>query len=159
MRQFNSAWKLSYIIFSIITLLATGNALAEEERRTPLQKYQGAYAGAFLICFLQQKQVFLLEKAKLKGVTLDPEFGKDIDLEACKNNGLGKMKVEYLNVLPMVKNKEGRDALKEHYVHAIMHIKEITPWTNESEETHTERMERTYRESKELYVRFEITQP
>lgn len=146
-------------VILIIVLSVSFNAVAEEDKRTPLEKYQGAYTGAYLLCILQQKQLFLLEKAKQKGVTLDPEFGKDVDIESCKQKGLSEMKNEYSNVLPMIKNKEGREALKEHYVHAIMHIKEISPRAKENEETYTERMNRTFRESKELYVRFEITQP
>lgn len=146
-------------IFLIVVLSISCNALAEEDKRTPLEKYQGAYTGAYLICILQQKQLFLMEKAKQKGVTLDPEFGKEVDIEACKEKGLADMKTEYTNVLPLIKNKEGKEALKEHYVHAIMHIKEITPWAKENEDAYTERMNRTFRESKELYVRFEITQP
>ena len=41
------------------------------------------YKRQYLLCILQQKQLFLLEKAKQKGVTLDPEFGKDVDIESC----------------------------------------------------------------------------
>lgn len=146
-------------IFLLVVLSVSCNSFAEEDKRTPLEKYQGAYIGAYLTCILEQKQLFLLEKAKQKGVALDPEFGKDVDIEACKQKGLAEMKKEYTNVLPMIKSKEGRESLKEHYVHAIMHIKEITPWAKENEESYTERMNRTFRKSKELYVRFEITQP
>ncbi len=147
-----------YTILLIVALF-TSNAFAQEDKRTPLEKYQGAYTAAYLICILQQKQLFLIEKAKQRGVTLDQDFGKSVDIEGCKKDGLSKMKTQYENVLPMIKHKEGRDALKEHYVYAIMHIKEITPWANENEDKYTERMNRTFRESKELYVRFEITQP
>ena len=68
-------------VILIIVLSVSFNAVAEEDKRTPLEKYQGAYTGAYLLCILQQKQLFLLEKAKKKGVTLDPEFGKDVDIE------------------------------------------------------------------------------
>lgn len=151
--------RLTFYAISLIFALSTSNSFAQEDERTPLEKYQGAYTGAYLICILQQKQLFIIEKAKQRGVTLDKDFGKDADIEACKIDGLSKMKAEYANVLPMIKNKEGRDALKEHYVRAIMHIREIAPWAKENEDTYTERMNRTFRESKELYVRFEITQP
>lgn len=159
MNQINKMWKLLIIALVIMAMFGNGGVLAEEDKRTPLEKYQGAYFGAYLFCVVQQKIVFLMEKAKQKGVALDPDVGKDVDIEACKQNGLVKIKKEYSNVLIMIKNKQGRDALKEHYVHAIMHIKEITPWAKENEDTYTERMNRTFRESKELYVRFEITQP
>lgn len=151
--------RLIFYTISLIVALSTSNSFAQEDKRTPLEKYQGAYTGAYLICILQQKQLFIIERAKQRGVTLDQDFGKDVDIEACKKDGLSKMKAEYENVLPTIKNTEGRDALKEHYVHAIMHIKEITPWAKENEAAYTERMNHTFRESKKLYVRFEITQP
>lgn len=159
MIRFLYANKFAHVILLIHIIFSSGSALAEEDKRTPLERYQGSYTGAWLLCVLQQKQLFILEKAKQKGVTLDPEFGKDVDIEACKKKGLAEMKKEYLNVVPLINNDEGRAALKEHYVHAIMHIKEIAPRAKEDEDVYTERMNRTFRKSKELYVRFEITQP
>lgn len=84
-------------VILILVLSVSFNAFGDEDKRTPLQKYQGAYTGAYLLCVLQQKQLFLLEKAKQKGVTLDPEFGKEVDMEACKQKGLAEMKKEYTN--------------------------------------------------------------
>jgi|JI10StandDraft_1071094.scaffolds.fasta_scaffold652213_2 hypothetical protein len=157
----NRLFNIRLIVYtlSLIFALSTSTSFAQEDKRTPLEKYQGAYAGAYLICVLQQKKLFIIERAKQRGITLDQDFGKDVDIEECKKDGLSKMKAEYENVSPTIKNVEGRDALKEHYVHAIMHIKEITPWAKESEAAYTERMNQTFRESKKLYVRFEITQP
>jgi hypothetical protein len=151
--------KIIQSIFFILLVFNTGFLLAEEDTRTPFQKYQGAYLGAYLTCVLQQKQIFLLEKARSKGATLDPTFGKDIDLETCKTKGLLEMKKEYKNILPLITTEESKVALKEHYVHAIMHIEEIAPRQKEDEDSYTERMNQTFRNSKELFVRFEITLP
>ena len=105
------------------------------------------------------KTTFLLEKAKSKGVTLDSKFGKEVNLEACKTKELLEMKKEYKNILPLITTEESKVALKEHYVHAIMHIEEIAPRQKEDEDSYTERMNQTYWSSKELFVRFEITLP
>lgn len=69
------------------------------------------------------------------------------------------MKKEYKNVLPLIATGESKIALKEHYVHAIMHIEEIDARPKEDEDAYTERMNNNFRSSKELFVRFEITLP
>lgn len=143
------------LIFTMIAFSIFGNAIAGDDNRTPLQKYQGAYIEAYLTCAMKQKIIYLREKTEEKGEALS----NDLDMVSCKNDGLARMKKEYLRVLPLVKGNEGRDSLKEHYVHAVMHIKEISPWANEDEATYMERMNKTFRKSRELYVRFEITQP
>jgi hypothetical protein len=150
------AVKLMLLIF-VSSIL--GNAVAGDDSRTPLEKYQGAYLGAFLTCVMKQKIIYLKDRAEQKGVELDGNFGDDFDMKSCKVDGLSSMKKEYLRVLPMIKGFDGKNSLNEHYVHAVMHIKEIEPWFNEDEATYMERMNKTFRKSKELYVRFEITQP
>ena len=151
--------KIIQRILFILLVFNSGFLSAEEDRRTPFQKYQGAFVGAYLTCVLEQKKFFLLEKARSKGVILDPTFGKDFDLEACKTKGLLEMKKEYKNVLPLIATGESKIALKEHYVHAIMHIEEIDSRPKEDEDAYTERMNNNFRSSKELFVRFEITLP
>lgn len=151
--------KIIQSILFILLLFNSGFLSAVEDKRTPVQKYQGAYVGAYLTCTLQQKLLFLLEKAKSKGVTLDSKFGKEVNLEACKTKELLEMKKEYKNILPLITTEESKVALKEHYVHAIMHIEEITPRQKEDEDAYTERMNNNFRRSRELFVRFEITLP
>jgi hypothetical protein len=69
------------------------------------------------------------------------------------------MKTEYNNLLPMLTNPEGKKALQEHYVAAIMHVKGARSRPNEGDSAFTERMNEAHRKSDELWVRFEITQP
>jgi hypothetical protein len=158
MIHFINAKRLFQFVLVIFLLVCSSTLSAEEDKRTPLERYQGAYQAAFLTCALHQK-ILLLEKAKQKGTTPESELGKDVIISKCKEDHLLKMKKEYNNVLPLIATDEGKAALKEHYVHAIMHIKEIDARTKENDETYTDRMAKTYRKSRELYVRFEITQP
>lgn len=131
-----------------------------EDKRTPLDKYQGAYTGAWFLCTLTQKMVFLTEKSKVRGISLDSDKAKtDSDVSICIENGLAEMKKEYNSILPLVKNPEGKKALQEHYVAAIMHVKGTHSRPKENDTDFTERMNETKRKTDELWVRFEITQP
>jgi len=134
---------------------------AEEsvDRRTPLERYQGAYLGAWLMCTLVQKKLFLIEKAKAKGVALDPKLTKDTDISSCQSKGLAEMKKEYTNVVTLVKNEEGKKALLDHYVAAVIHVKEAQSRATEDDQSFTARMNANKRKTDELWVRFEVTQP
>ena len=50
--------KIIQSIFFILLLFNPGFLSAVEDKRTPVQKYQGAYVGAYLTCTLQQKLLF-----------------------------------------------------------------------------------------------------
>lgn len=147
------------IMLTVALFFVIGNSYAKDDNRTPFEKYQGAYVGAYLICAVQQKIIYVRERSGQSTTALEKGAGDDLDMDSCKANGLARMKEEYTRVLPLVRGEEARAALREHYVHAVMHMKEITPWPNEDESTYMERMNRTFRKSRELYVRFEITQP
>ncbi|MRR54272.1 MAG: hypothetical protein EG822_07150 [Deltaproteobacteria bacterium] len=136
--------------------LTTDNA---KDKRTPFEKYEGAYLGRYALCAMTQKLVFLNELAEDRGRTLDPESIRTAkDVFACIEKGLVEMKKEYNNVLRLVKKPESKKALKEHYVAAIMHVKGTHPQYKEDESTYMERMRETKRKTDELWVRFEITQ-
>jgi predicted patatin/cPLA2 family phospholipase len=159
MKKAYSLKKLYQVILITFLAFISINISAEEDKRTPFEKYQGAYTGAYMLCVLQQKMAFIVENARLRGTPLDAGFKNKTDLPTCQKTGLREMKKEYNNILPLITNNEGKEAIKEHYVHAIMHIKKIEPYTKESEAVYTKRMNKTFRDSEELYVRFEITQP
>ena len=135
------------------------NALTSEDKRTPFEKYQGAYLAAWLQCVLKQKLIFVIEKGEAKGIPMKPYTEKDTNISICIKEGLKKMKKEYNNILPLVKTEDGKKALLEHYVAAIMHVKETYPRHDEDEIAYTNRMNETQRKTTELWVRFEITQP
>lgn len=129
------------------------------DRRTPLQRYQGAYLAGWLKCTLMQKKLFLIEKARARGVALDPEFTKETDMSSCVNEGLAEMKKEYNTVVQLVKNEDGRKALLDHYVAAVMHVKETLARAAEDDQSFTARMNENKRKTDELWIRFEVTQP
>ena len=131
----------------------------KDDNRTPFEKYQGAYTGAWLMCVLNQKLAFTILKLHAKGLPVEADLEEKVNIPACKKKGLAQMKQEYINISPLVKNKAGEDALLEHYVAAIMHVKETHVFPKETESSYTERMNETQRNTKELWVRFEITQP
>jgi hypothetical protein len=58
----------NYWVFRATTVNGKINIVDSEDKRTPFQKYQGAYTGAWLICFLTQKLIFLTEKNKAAGI-------------------------------------------------------------------------------------------
>lgn len=154
-----------FSIFSIFLLILQGSfcfaedSKLDKDRRTPFEKYQGAYLGAWLVCAVTQKKVFLIEQAKAKGVELDPDFYKNTDVSACIKNGLEEMKKEYNNILPLVVNESGKTSLENHYVAAIMHVKNTQPRIDEDDNSYMKRMNETKIKTDELWVRFEITQP
>jgi len=152
-------YQKSHFVFIILLLLYSSSVFAEEDKRTPFEKYQGAYTFAWLKCVIGQKLAFTIKKAHAQGVTVGADLEKDADIPACKKKGLADMKKEYNNILPLVKNEVGKKALVEHYVAAIMHIKSTHDYPNETEKGYTNRMNETQRKTKELWVRFEITQP
>jgi len=149
----------SFLFFIIILLLHASYVFAEEDKRTPFEKYQGAYTGAWLMCTLNQKLAFRIKEAHARGVQVEPELEEKVDIPACKKKGLADMKKEYNNILPLVKNEAGKKALTEHYVAAIMHVKSTHDYPKETEENFTDRMNEANRKTTELWVRFEITQP
>lgn len=132
---------------------------ASEDRRTPSQRMQGAYLGAWLKCVLVQKKVFIAEKAKERGVKLQPDFLKEGELSDCISSGLEEMKREYTVFKTTVKGVEGEKALTDYYVAAILHVKGTSPFGGEDDPTYMKRMNDMKRKTDELWVRFEITQP
>lgn len=130
-----------------------------KDKRTPFEKYEGAYFGAYGLCAMTQKLVFTIESAKNRGVSLDSELIKTTeDVSSCIKKGLAEMQKEYNAIQHLVKNAEGKKALKEHYVAAVMHVKETHPKYNEDESDYMERMRLTKRKTDELWVRFEVAQ-
>ena len=132
---------------------------AREDKRTPSQRLQGAYLAAWLKCALVQKKVFLAEKAKERGVKMEPDFLKDGELSSCISSGLDEMKREYTTFKTTVKNEEGQKALTDYYVAAILHVKGTSPFGGEDDPSYMKRMNDLKRKTDELWVRFEITQP
>ena len=155
----NKYHQSSYLVIVGLFLFYSSVIFSEEDKRTPFEKYQGAYAGAWLMCTLNQKLAFKIEEAHARGVPVKPELEKKVDIPACKKKGLADMKKEYNNILPIVKNEAGKKALTEHYVAAIMHVKSTHDYPKETEEVYTDTMNETHRKTTELWVRFEITLP
>jgi len=150
------------LLFAFSTVLHASNVTTVDtnDKRTPFQKYNGAYLGAWLLCSLEQEMVFLTNKFKDRGIPLDSDEAKtDADVSMRIDNGLAEMKKEYNNIQPLVKNPEGEKALQEHYVAAIMHVKGTHSRPKENVTDFKERMNDTKRKTDELWVRFEITQP
>lgn len=142
--------------FISAVMLAPGVVSAEEDTRTPEERYQGDYLGAWLLCALEQKKAFLEEKARQRGISLD---GEKSDVSACIENGLKKVKVGYNEMRSLVKNAEGLEALKDHYVAAILHVRGTHANIGEDDDEFMARMNETKKKTDELWVRFEITQP
>jgi hypothetical protein len=130
-----------------------------KDKRTPLQKYHGAYTKVWYLCALTQKKVFMIEKARNSGISLGSDFEKDADVSVCIEKGLAEMKTEYNNFLPLVTITEGKKALQDHYVAAILNVKNTQPRYNEIESDYMDRINNAKRVTDELWVRFEITQP
>lgn len=141
------------LVLACFCTLQPNHLRAEEDNRTPEERYQGAYFGAWLLCTLQQKGVFLEAKAKERGIEFD---GDKYDVSACIEKGLKGMKGEYEIMQSLVKNKEGLKALENHYVAAILHIKGTHAYINEDESAFMARMNETKEKTDELWVRFEI---
>jgi hypothetical protein len=129
------------------------------DKRTPAQRYQGAYLGAWLLCTLNQKLIYKYAEAEQRGIRIEADRKRPGNMDDCIKGGLVNMKAEYLGMQKLISGVAAKRALEEHYVGAIMHVKQTHPRPRETEDTYTERMNEMKRKTDELWVRFEITQP
>lgn len=150
------------IILMMLLVIVSANSVAEStpDMRTPFEKYQGAYTGAWLLCTMKNKLAYVRETGRKKNIEMDSDRDKDLkDIEDCIKDGLGSMKIEYKNMLSVIVRTNGAGkALTDHYVNAILTVKGIS-YRSESEADFMQRLNENRKKTEELWTRFEITQP
>lgn len=144
--------------------VVSANSVAESkpDTRTPFEKYQGAYTGAWLLCTMETKLAYVREIARKKNMEVESDRDKDlIGIDICIKKGLESMKTEYKNMLSVIvktKTNGAEKALTDHYVSAILTVKGIS-YRGESEADFMQRLNENRTKTEELWTRFEITQP
>jgi len=144
-----------------ITMAMAADSIAAEadpraDKRTPEQRYEGAFTAARLLCgatlILSQK----VAEAREKGISVEPEIARMADLSACLKKQLADMEAEYKKFIALQKPKNAKDALTDHYVAAVLTVKGISPFIGEIRAAYKDRQTENKRRADEKWVRFEL---
>lgn len=133
------------------------SAPSQTDRRTPIERYQGAYTGARVLCaathILSQK----VEEAQARQIEVKPETRERANLSKCLSEQLATLKTEYQSFSRSLGKRDSQKALTDHYVSAVLAVKGISPYIGESQSSYRERQQSNQRKTEEMWVLFELT--
>lgn len=129
---------------------------AEPETRTPEDRYQGTFTFARLSCFLSNKLAKSVAQLREKNIPVKAETLEMADISLCQKKQIEAMGIAYKKFLVLQKSKDAKNALKEHYVAAILAVKGTSSYIGETEADHNQRASEDLRKANEKWVKFEI---
>jgi hypothetical protein len=143
-------------LFGVLLALFSLHVVSAEDSRTPEQRYEGAFIGARALCGMTHVLSKKVAEMNAKGMPVEEKTLKMADLNACLKKQLGEMANEYKNFLALQNTKGAKDALTEHYVAAVLAVKSLSPFIEESDAAYKERQIENKRKADEKWVRFEM---
>jgi hypothetical protein len=135
-------------MFVGLSVVMSGQSVAQETGKTPLEEYQ-------------DEVTFSLKKCKLffdlnrEGIGKKPRTGLAA-YAVCINEQEPEIKKTFRAALPSVRGKQAKEALKDHYIAALSALKGIHPGMNELLTTYDQRRQSLNDKVSEAWTRFEV---
>lgn len=132
------------------------SAIAQEEKQTPLEKYEGLVAFGILSCGLSFSLGQSLAKNESLGLSASGESAKMADHNKCIRDSKADIKKAYGLALGSVKKPAAKSALKEHYIAALNAIQGINPQTGEIKLAYDARQSANKAAVDKAWTRFDV---
>lgn len=126
---------------SLVKSCLEGVKTPEKDDGTPLQRYEGSFDNASLLCEMD---------------FANSQSGGKSHLEKCISDGKSNIKKAYNTASKTVKKPAAKAALKEHYISSISALQGIEPQANERKMNYEKRQSDNKAKRDELWVRFEV---